>query len=74
MVLLEKAGGRASAFGGAAVMAELAMVNAAKAPAAAFCNSKTGFTGLGPFSVRNPTSDETRERRENNEHYRLPWF
>ena len=52
VVLEKKAGGSASAGGGTTVKAELAMVKAANAPAAALGKSKTGRAALEPVSFQ----------------------
>jgi hypothetical protein len=70
IVLLVKAGGTAIALAGNTfVTAELAIVNAAKVPAAAFCNSRMGLAAFGTISVRDHfvyrhrTEQETRMMR-----------
>ena len=52
MVLLVKVGDIVRAFAGNAfVTAELAIVNAAKVPTAAFCSSWTGLAAFGTTSA-----------------------
>ena len=64
MVLLVKVGDIVRAFAGNAfVTAELAIVNAAKVPTAAFCSSWTGLAAFGTTSAYTGSHNVEWERK-----------